>query len=154
MTGLDEKDQKLLRAIQKNARLTISELAEQVGLSVSGVKKRLVKLEDNGIISQYTTLLNRSKLGLGLLCFIELSLEVHARRDVADFDRDIQKMPEVLECHRLTGAADYLLKVAVCDREHLDTFLMDRLMGLPAVGKIKTSVVLKEIKETTEISML
>jgi len=71
MTGLDEKDQKLLRAIQKNARLTISELAEQVGLSVSGVKKRLVKLEDNGIISQYTTLLNRSKLWLGLLCFIE-----------------------------------------------------------------------------------
>ena len=153
MIGLDDKDRKLLTAIQKNARLTISELSEQVGLSVSGVKKRLVKLEDNGVISQYATLLNRSKLGLGLLCFIELSLEIHARKDVAEFDFDIQQLPEVLECHRLTGAADYLLKVVVCDREHLDSFLMDKLMSLPAVGKLKTSVVLKEIKETTEISM-
>lgn len=153
MNGLDNKDRKLLSAIQKNARLTISELADQVGLSVSGVKKRLVKLEENNVIAQYTTLLNRGKLGLGLLCFIELSLAGHVRQDVADFDRDIQLMAEVLECHRLTGAADYLLKVAVRDREHLDTFLMDKLMRLPAVGKLKTSVVLKEIKETTEIAM-
>ena len=148
---LDDKDKKLLNALQKCARLTISELAERVGLSVSGVKKRLTKLESKQIIVKYATLLNRGKLGLGLLCFVEVSLAAHNREDVVDFDTTVQSFDELLECHRLSGSADYLLKIVVRDREHLDQFLMDTLLPLRAVAKVKTSIVLKEIKETTAI---
>lgn len=150
---LDHKDKKILGALQGNGRLTISELAEQVDLSVSGVKKRLTKLEDGGAIQRYVTLLNRDMLGYALLCFVEVSLSVHDRQEVAVFDDKIRSFDEVLECHRLTGGADYLLKIVVRDREHLDNFLMDVLMPLSAVDKVKTSVVLREIKETTAVSI-
>lgn len=147
----DKIDQQILTALQDNARLTISELADQVDLSVSGVKKRLSKLEERGVILQYATHLDRSMLGLYLLCFVEVMLTAHQRADVAHFDEKIQAFDEVLECHRLTGGADYLLKIVVRDREHLDNFLMDTLLPLSAVDKVQTSIVLKEVKETTKI---
>ena len=151
MSELDHKDKKILNALQRNARLTISELADQVDLSVSGVKKRLTKLENAGLIRQYATILDRGMMKLALLCFVEVSLSVHDRQQVANFDDTIQSFEEVLECHRLTGGADYLLKVVVRERDHLDDFLMDKLMLLSGVDKVKTSVVLREIKETTQI---
>ncbi|MFQ5422261.1 MAG: Lrp/AsnC ligand binding domain-containing protein, partial [Anaerolineae bacterium] len=76
----------------------------------------------------------------------------HEPQDVTDFDQAIQDMPEILECYRLTGAADYLLKILVRNREHLDHFLMNVLMPLRAVDRLRTRVVLKEIKETTGIA--
>lgn len=148
---IDRIDQQLLNALQDNARLTISELADQVNLSVSGVKKRLSKLEEKSVIIQYATHLDRGLLGLHLLCFVEVMLAAHQRTDVTQFDEMIQAFDEVLECHRLTGGADYLLKIVVRDREHLDSFLMDTLLPLPAVDKVQTSIVLKEVKETTKI---
>ncbi|MEM9777295.1 MAG: Lrp/AsnC family transcriptional regulator, partial [Chloroflexota bacterium] len=105
---IDSKDRVLLNALQENSRLTISELADLIGLSVSGVQKRLKKLEDNGFVENYPAVLSRKHLGLTLLCFVEVSLGTHSRQDVTDFDRVIQELPEVLECHRLTGGADYL----------------------------------------------
>jgi len=148
---IDRKDKTILNALQKNSRLTISELGSLVNLSVSGVQKRLKKLEDQGFIETYAAILNRTKMGLSLMCFVEVSLGIHLRKDVAEFDTAIQKLPEVLECHRLTGGADYLLKIVAYDREHLDSFLMDVLMPMTAIDRLKTSIVLKEIKETTAI---
>lgn len=148
---IDSKDSTILNALQQNSRLTISELSSLVNLSVSGVQKRLKKLEDHGYIENYAAILSRAKLGLSIMCFIEVSLGVHARKDVSEFDQAIQTLPEVLECHRLTGGADYLLKIVTYDREHLDAFLMDVLMPMTAIDRLKTSIVLKEIKETTAI---
>lgn len=148
---IDNKDKIILNALQENSRLTISELGALVNLSVSGVQKRLKKLEDQDYIETYAAILNRTKLGLSLMCFVEVSLGIHLREDVAKFDEAIQKLPEVLECHRLTGTADYLLKIVAYDREHLDAFLMDVLMPMSAIDRLRTSIVLKEIKETTAI---
>ena len=148
---IDEIDQAILNALQQDGQTTISELGKLVELSSSGIQKRLKKLEDQRFIESYTAILNRKRLNLTLLCFIEVSLRTHSRTDVADFDRVIQELPEVLECHRLTGGADYLLKVVAYDRESLDNFLMDTLMPIPAIDKVKTSIVLKEIKETTVV---
>lgn len=149
---LDEKDRKILCELQQDARMTYAELAEMIGLSTSGVQKRLKKLEDNGVICKYVTILDRRKLGFDLPCFVEVSLQAHEPQDVTDFDQAIQDMPEILECYRLTGAADYLLKILVRNREHLDHFLMNVLMPLRAVDRLRTRVVLKEIKETTGIA--
>lgn len=148
---MDKNDRIILDALQNNSRLTINELTDLVNLSTSGVQKRLKKLEDQGFIDAFVAILSRKHLDLNLLCFVEVSLGTHNRQEVSDFDQSIQALPEVLECHRLTGGADYLLKVVAHDREHLDSFLMDVLMPFPAVDKMKTSIVLKEIKETTTL---
>ena len=150
---IDEKDQVLLTHLQTNGRATSAELASQVDLSVSGVQKWLKKLEESGVIERYTAVLNRQAVGYDMLCFVEVTLRGHESDSVANFDAVVQQMPEILECHRLTGSADYLLKVTVRNREHLDHFLMKEVLSLRSVDRLQTSVVLREIKETTAVGV-
>lgn len=148
---LDEKDRKLLDQLQENARLTSTELGQQVQLSPSGVQKRLHKLEDSGVIQKYAAILDRRLLGRDLAVFVQVTIQGHTPEVVAQFDQAVQEMAEVLECHRVTGRADYLLKVIVRDHEELDHFLMNRLVPLPSVERVNSNLVLKAIKETTHI---
>jgi len=151
---LDNKDRILLTQLQNDARMTSTELGKLVDLSPSGVQKRMHKLEENGLIKKYTAVIDRKNLGFDLLVFVHVTLHGHTPESVADFDRDIQDMSEVLECHRVTGGADYLLKVVVRDHEHLDQFLMTRLLPMPSVERVNSNLVLKEVKETTNVGLL
>jgi Lrp/AsnC family leucine-responsive transcriptional regulator len=150
---LDKKDSTLLTHMQNNARLTSAELGKLVNLSPSGVQKRLRKLEENGIVERYATMLNRKSLGYDLLVFVKVIIQGHTVKLIAEFDDAIRKMPEVLESHRIIGDADYLLKVVVRDREQLDQFLMERLLSLGSVARVSSYLVLKEVKETTSIGL-
>lgn len=150
---LDQKDATLLDHIQQNARLTTAELGELVGLSPSGVQKRIRKLEENGFIQGYLTQLNRKAVGYGLLAFIKVIIQGHTKALIDEFDSATQQMPEVLESHRIIGDADYLLKVVVRDREHLDRFLMQDLLVLASVERVSSYLVLKEVKETIRVPM-
>lgn len=150
---LDEKDRILLQHLQENGRATSADLAGKVDLSVSGVQKRLKKLEENGVIKRYVTILDRQSVGYDMLCFVQVTLQGHVPDSVTDFDATVNAMPEVLECHRLTGSADYLLKVTVRNREHLDRLLMENLLALRSVGRLETSIVLREVKETTTVGL-
>ncbi len=151
--ALDKIDRLLLEQLQKNARLTNAELGKLVDLSPSGVQKRLRKLEENGIVERYAVLLNRQLLGYDLLVFVKVIIQGHTTKLIAEFDKAISEMPEVLESHRIIGDADYLLKVVVRDREHLDFFLMERLLTLNFVARVSSYLVLKEVKETTTIGL-
>jgi Lrp/AsnC family leucine-responsive transcriptional regulator len=148
---LDEKDRKLLDQLQENARLTSAELGKQVELSPSGVQKRLRKLEDGGVVQKYAAILDRRLLGRDLAVFVQVTIRGHTPELVAQFDEAVQQMTEVLECHRVTGSADYLLKVIVRNNEELDHFLMNRLLPLPSVERVNSNLVLKAVKETTHI---
>jgi Lrp/AsnC family leucine-responsive transcriptional regulator len=150
---LDKKDSTLLTHIQNNARLTSAELGKLVNLSPSGVQKRLRKLEENGIVERYATMLNRKSLGYDLLVFVKVIIQGHTVKLIAEFDDAIKEMPEVLESHRIIGDADYLLKVVVRDREQLDHFLMEQLLPLNSVARVSSYLVLKEVKETTSIGL-
>jgi DNA-binding Lrp family transcriptional regulator len=150
---LDEKDSTLLEHIQGNARLTSAELSKLVDLSPSGVQKRLRKLEENGIVERYATMLNRKRLGYDLLVFVKVIIQGHTAELIAEFDEAVREMPEVLESHRIIGDADYLLKVVVRDREQLDHFLMKQLLSLDSVARVSSYLVLKEVKETTSIGL-
>ena len=150
---LDKKDSTLLNRMQDNARLTSAELGRLVGLSPSGVQKRLRKLEENGIVEKYATMLNRKRLGYDLLVFVKVIIQGHSAELIAEFDNAIKEMPQVLESHRIIGDADYLLKVVVRDREHLDHFLMKQLLALNSVARVSSYLVLKEVKETTSIGL-
>lgn len=148
---IDHKDRTLLTSLQGDARLSNAELARRVDLSAPGLQKRLRRLEKAGVIEQYTTVVNREALGLNLLCFVQVTLQRHEPAAIDNFRAFVRTVPEVLECHHVTGEYDYLLKVVVCDPKHLEKFLVEMLTPVPGMDKIRTSLVLNEIKKTTAV---
>ena len=151
---LDDLDIAILDHLQKDSSISNVELGRQVQLSPPAIHTRIRRLEELGYIRQYTALLDRERLGFDMLCFIQVSLQIHKTGEVDSFRRSVAEMPEVLECHHLTGDFDYLLKVAVQNRKALQQFLMDRLTPIPCVARIQTSLALTEIKSTTILPIL
>lgn len=150
-TELDDRDRTVLQQLQDNARISNAALARQVELSPPGLQKRLRKLEQKGVIEGYVTLVNREALGYDMLCFVQVTLQRHEPQAIERFRSLVQTLPEVLECHHITGEYDYLLKVVVYNRKHLERFLMETLTPIPGMDKIRTSLVLSEIKTTTSV---
>ena len=151
--NLDALDRQVLSLLQENARITNTDLARSVALSAPGVQKRLRRLEENGVIQRYSAIVDREALGLDLLCFIQVSLAHHEPRTVQGFRDAVKEMPEVLECHYLTGEFDHLLKVLVADHEHLEQFLFKKLTQAQGVDRVRTSIVLNEIKLSTSLPL-
>ena len=151
--SLDNKDRAVLEILQKDARITNTELARQVNLSPPGLQKRLKRLEEEGFINQYATILNREMMGYDMLCFVQVTLQRHDLQAIRQFKEMVQGMPEVLECHHIIGEYDYLLKVVVRNRKHLEAFLVQTLTPIPSMDRIRTTLVLNEIKNTTVVSL-
>lgn len=150
---MDKKDKALLGFLQSDARITSTELAKRVNLSPPGLQKRVRKLEQQGVIEGYRTLLNREALGFDMLCFVQVTLQRHQPDAIQRFRKQVQSMPEVMECFHLTGEYDYLLKIIVRNRKHLEHFLVNKLTPLSGMDKIRTSLVLSEIKATTAVPL-
>jgi Lrp/AsnC family leucine-responsive transcriptional regulator len=150
---LDELDRTILRTLQQDGRISNAELARQIHLSPPATHARLRRLEEEGYIQHYTAVLNREKLGFDLLCFIHVSMQLHQLEQMEQFRSAIRQMPEVLECHHMTGEYDYLLKIAVHNREALERFVIGRLTPLAGLARIHTSLVFTEVKSTTALSL-
>ncbi len=150
---LDDIDRQILCLLQENSRITSAELARRINLSAPGLQKRLRKLEESGIIAGYVTLVNREALGLDLLCFAQVTLAHHQPECVGQFCDRVKGLPEVLECHHLSGEFDYLLKVVVADHQDLERFLFEKITRIPGVDRIRTSIVLNEIKASTSLPL-
>ena len=147
----DDLDLRLLRQLQSDARMTSVELAHRMKLSAPGLQKRMRKLEQRGVIERYATIVNRRAVGLDLLCFVQVLLAHHRPESVEQFPARIRSFPEVLECYYLTGEIDYLLKVVVATHDHLERFLFDKLMKVAGVDRLRTSIVLNELKASTAL---
>ena len=148
---LDATDRRLIALLQQSGRATHRELARQVDLSPPGLQKRLRRLEDNGVIQGYAALIDREAVGLDLLCFVQVTLVHHEPEMIRNFRDHINEIPEVLECHHLTGEFDYLMKVVVKSHKYLERFLFEKLTPISGVDKIRTSIVLREIKESSAL---
>jgi len=153
MIELDEIDRAILRILQAAGRVTNAALARQVALSPPAVHARVRHLEEAGVIQRYVALLDREAMGYELLCLINISMERHRRKDIEQVRQAVQEMPEVLECHHLTGEFDYQLKVIVRNRKELEQFVLDRLSTIPGIAHIRTSLVFSEIKATTALDV-
>ncbi len=145
---LDEIDLQLLKIIQSNSRISNAELARQLNLSSSATHTRVNKLEGTGMIEQYVSILNREALGFDLLCFIHISMHVHELKSLHSFQNYVKELPEVLECHNVTGQYDYILKVALKNRQALQDFVHQRLIPLRGISQISTSILLQEVKSS------
>ena len=150
---LDDLDKALLREVQADGRISNVELARRVNLSPPAVHARVRRLEEQGYIRQYVALLDREKAGYDMLCFISISLQLHQTEEVNRVRKLVQEMPEVLECHHVTGEYDYLLKVVIRNRQDLERFVMKRLTPIPGLARIHTSLVLSEVKSSTILPM-
>lgn len=150
---LSDADRRLLRALQANARASTQDLAEISGLSSSPAWRRIKRLEDLGVISGHVAVLDRHRLGLTVLAHIQISLTDHTEPTVARFDSFVQDHAQILECARVTGGFDYLIKVVARDAEGLETFLMRHLLSLGVVRTASTSFVLRQTKSTTELPL-
>jgi Lrp/AsnC family leucine-responsive transcriptional regulator len=117
------------------------------------VHARVKRLEEQGLIRGYVALLDRERLGFDMLCFIQISLQLHQVEQVMHFRTAIQQLPEVLECHHVTGEYDYLLKIVVRNRQELERLVMEKLTPIPGVARIHTSLVFSEIKASTALPL-
>jgi DNA-binding Lrp family transcriptional regulator len=129
------------------------QLARKISLSPPAAHSRLRRLEKDGYIRQYTAVVDREKAGYDLLCFIHISLQMHQVAQVEKFREATRRMPEVLECHHITGEYDYLLKVVLKNRKDLERFVVDKITPIPGVARIHTSLVFTEVKSTMALPL-
>jgi Lrp/AsnC family transcriptional regulator, leucine-responsive regulatory protein len=148
---LDSIDRRILRELQTDGRVSYTDLAPKVGLTTSPCLERVRRLERAGVIKGYTAVIEPRALGTGLLVFVELSLTYTSPEIFADFKRAIARLPEILECHLVSGDFDYLIKARIPDMNAYRALLGELLRHLPGVRNSKTLVLMEEVKETTRI---
>ncbi|MDX2465940.1 MAG: Lrp/AsnC family transcriptional regulator [Acidimicrobiia bacterium] len=149
--SLDETDKAILRLLQSDGRISNAEVARQVGLSAPATHARVKRLEEAGVVRQYSTLLDREAIGFDMVCFINVSLQLHQFEAIERFKELMQDMPEVLECYHITGEFDYLLKAVFRNRDELQEFVVNKLTPIPGMARINTSLALIEIKATQQL---
>ncbi len=148
---MDHIDLKLLAHLQRNAKLSYAELGRRVGLGVSTVNERLKKLQARGIIREYVAVVNPKALGLDICAFVQVLM---AEPDLESaFVEQIHQLPEVQECHCITGEFSYLLKVRVRDTAHLEAFLREKIKSLAGVARTQTMIALSTSKETLALGV-
>ncbi|MBN8655808.1 MAG: Lrp/AsnC family transcriptional regulator [Anaerolineae bacterium] len=150
---LDEVDKSLLRALQKDGRLSNVQLARKISLSPPATHSRLKRLEKEGYIRNYTVIVDPEKAGYDLQCFIQIGLQTPQSIQVDGFRNAMRKMPEVLDCYHITGEYDYILKVVLRNRKDLEHFIMNKISSIPGVARIHTNLVLAEVKSTMALPL-
>jgi len=147
--ALDAVDAKILDLIQHDAGLSVAEIADRVGLSSSPCWRRIKRLEDAGVIQRRVTILDREKLGLNFEVYCTVKLSLPTKDNLESFEQAIAKLPEVVQCATVTGAADYELRVVTRDMHAFDDFLRDKILGLGLVSNIESRIVIRAVKNTT-----
>ncbi|WP_346836689.1 Lrp/AsnC family transcriptional regulator [Microbulbifer sp. SAOS-129_SWC] len=153
VSSLDRLDIAILRVLQAEGRISNVELSDRVHLSPPATLARVRRLEEQGYISGYAAMLDREKLGHDNLALIEIALELHQYERIAEVLDRLVAMPEVLECYHVTGEYDYMIKVSTVNNRALDQFIATRLIPLPGIARIHTSIVLKALKQTTQLDL-
>ncbi len=148
MSALDAIDRKILGILQSDSRITMQELADKVGLSVSPCHRRVRRLESRGVITRYMALVDQKSLGLPVSVFISIKLERQKEADLNRFAKAISGWEEVLECYLMTGNRDYLLRVVVADLTSYEAFLKNKLTRLDGIASIESSFALSQVKYT------
>ena len=150
--GLDNTDKKLLGFLQTDSKQTNKMLSLKLGLSVTAVYERIRKLEKTGYIKGYVALLNKEKVEKGFVAFCSIKLLQHSKDFVVQFEREVAKLDEVLECYHISGDYDYLLKVIVEDMKAYREFMVKKLTKISHIGSTHSAFMINEVKHTTAIS--
>src|SRR5262245_50828847 len=148
---LDRYSLAILAELQRDARQTVQQLSAAVGLSPTPCWKRVKELEAAGVITGYTALVDREKVGLNLRVVVEANLSEHSEDLVRKFERAVAGSPQIVHCVSTTGQADYIMTVLINDIQAYERFLHDTIFRLPGVTHVRSSIVLKEIKQESRL---
>jgi Lrp/AsnC family leucine-responsive transcriptional regulator len=148
---LDRYSLAILAELQRDARQTVQQLSAAVGLSPTPCWKRVKELEAAGVIRGYTALVDREKVGLNLRVVVETNLSEHSEDLVRKFERAVAASPQIVHCVSTTGPADYIMTVLINDIQAYERFLHDTIFRLPGVTHVRSSIVLKEIKQEARL---
>jgi Lrp/AsnC family leucine-responsive transcriptional regulator len=149
----DRLDARILSALQRDGRLSVVELAEAVGLSPTPCARRIKALESSGAIESYAAILNPARVGLGVLAVVQVKLTEHTDETVARFEKEILLMDEVTQCFAMTGSYDFILEVYGRDLNALSNVVLKKLIRVPNVRDLQSSVVLATVKRTARIPL-
>ena len=150
---LDPSDIRVLKALQRDASLSIAEIAKEAGMSQTPCWRRIKKLKEQGIIRQITAVIDRESVGLGFVAYSFVKLAVPSRDNMETFDRLVHNWPEVVTCERITGAVDYLIKVITDDIKTYDNFLRLKLLDNTLVSDVQSRIVVSTVKETVALPL-
>ena len=143
---LDETDRKILSLLQADCRLTLTEVADKVGLSVSPCHRRIKRMEENGVVLRYAAVVDPRAVGLPVSVFVSIKLERQKEADLERFAKAIASWQEVVECYLMTGQRDYLLRVVVADLVAYEQFIKHKLTRLDGISSIESSFALDQVK--------
>ena len=152
MKKLDEMDIKILQLLQDHGRISIKELSGKLNLSPTPIFERIKKMESSGIIDHYSAIINPDKLGRKLNAFAHISFKDHSKELITDFEEKILTLPEVQECHYVTGGADFIIKIQVKDIDQYREFVTEKLIGIPNIAKIESFLSLQVKTRKTQVA--
>ncbi len=150
---LDATDRRILGVLQKDGRITNADLSERVNLSPSACHRRVQRLEEEGFIAGYVALLDSRKMGRPTTVFVEITLQSQADELLDAFEREVARVPDLLECHLMAGTADYLLKIIAEDTEDFARIHRQHLSRLPGVRQMQSSFSLRTVVKTTALAV-
>ncbi len=153
LIGLDNLDLAILDELQNNGRISVADLARKIHLSQPAVHNRIKRLERQGLIRRYVAVLDREMLGYDVLAFIQLGIKQHSNEQMQQLIDRLTAIPEVLECYRVAGEFDLMLKVVLANTKQLDVFIEKHLANVSGIGRIATHLVLNESKVSTALKV-
>lgn len=147
----DRVDREIIRAVRENGRISLVQLSERIGLSVTPCKRRLARLEETGLIAGYTAKIDRKIAGFGITAFVSVELERQDAEKIDEFERQVALFDEVVTATLMTGAQDFLLEVAVESLEEFESFLQTKLMRLPGLRVVRSRFALRRFIDRARI---
>ena len=151
--SLDKIDRRILMELQSDGRIANVALAERVGLTPSPCLRRVKRLEGEGVIRRYGAVIDAKQIGLGIACFINVTLERNVEQVLEVFEAAISERPEILECWPVTGEADFLLKVVTADLGAYERFMREHLLCVQGISSTQTSFLLTPVKNETALPL-
>ena len=149
--SLDTKDLSILALLQQNARITVKEISEKIHLSTTPVHDRIKRMESDGVIKQYVTLVNHSKVKKGLMVICYVSLKAHSKNAGTKFINAINEMNEIIECYSISGEFDFMLKVVEENMDSYYDFHVNKLSQIENIGNVQSVFVMGVIKDTVQL---
>ncbi len=150
---LDATDRKILEILQTNSNITNAQLAQEIGLSPAPTLERVKKLETAGVIKSYHAVVDLSSVGIGVSTFVMVSLKGHNKDNIAKFISAISKIEEVVECHHVTGQADFILKIVASDIPAYQSLMLDKVSNIEVVDNMQSTVILSTFKDSKVVPL-
>jgi Lrp/AsnC family transcriptional regulator, leucine-responsive regulatory protein len=150
---LDPTDRKIIEILQANSNITNAQLAQEIGLSPAPTLERVKKLENSGVITSYHALVDLTSVGLGVSTFVTVSLKGHNKENINKFIKEIKNVPEVIECHHVTGQYDFILRMVSSDIPSYQNLMLEKLSNIEVVDNLQSTIILSTFKDSKSVPL-